>query len=290
MNVSLTSRQRATLLFLSASGYIAWFSGLGDRIEAQGLGPSETATFTIAQPGRVPNVAGVIRRDPFAGKPPERATAGLMPSSALRSEGFTALGDDRANTRGDAALAIASGSAGVTVPNIGAEPSVVAQVSAPTLTLALRATITGPNPVAYVANGSVMDIVRVGDTLGDRRIAKIDLRGIAFADGTRLDLPEISLSSPRQPATRAPHPSAPRTLTIGDLRRLLLPRRAEPAAVPDAPTMPVPSPTYNYPTPGPLPTIDQRGLPVGVNPTPDPNAPTAYPYPYPYAPPVPHER
>jgi hypothetical protein len=33
-----------------------------------------------------------------------------------------------------------------------------------------------------------------------------------------------------------------------------------------------------------LPTVNARGLPVGVNPTPDAVDPTAFPYPYPYAP------
>ncbi|MBC5800199.1 MAG: hypothetical protein GIX03_07915 [Candidatus Eremiobacteraeota bacterium] len=289
MKLSLTSRQRATLLFLSASGYLAGFSGLGDRIEAQGLGKSDPATFTIAQTGRVPNVAAVIRRDPFAGKPADGTTVSATPPPASHAQVAPAAGTDRENARGDAALAIANDAGGATVPNIGTEPTVVAQGSEPTLTLALRATITGPNPVAYVQNGTVMDIARVGDTLGERRIAKIDLRGIAFADGTRLDLPETALSSAQQPATGAPHPPAARALTIDDLRRLLVPAHPQ-ATVPNEPTAPAPAPSSNYPTPAPLPTIDQRGLPVGVNPTPDPNAPTAYPYPYPYAPPVPHER
>ena len=51
--------------------------------------------------------------------------------------------------------------------------------------LAVRATIVGPNPVAYVENGTVMDIVRVGDTLGEQRIVRIDLRGITFGDGSQ---------------------------------------------------------------------------------------------------------
>lgn len=290
MKVSLTPRQRATLLFLSASGYIAWFSGLGDRIEAQGLGRADASTFTIVEPGRAPSVAGVIRRDPFAGKPAEHATLGTMEPPSARPDNAVGPSDDAAHPRGDAAVAIANDASGVTVPNIGPEPRMAAQASAPTLTLALRATIAGPSPVAYVENGTVMDIVRVGDTLGERRIAKIDLRGIAFADGTRLDLPETAPSSPQQPAKSGPRPTAARAITIENLRRLLIPTRTQPAATSNVPqTAPRPSAVI-YPTPAPLPTIDQRGLPVGVNPTPDPNAPTAYPYPYPYAPPVPHER
>ncbi|GAC1530335.1 MAG: hypothetical protein NVS2B8_18380 [Vulcanimicrobiaceae bacterium] len=153
-----------------------------------------------------------------------------------------------------------------------------------------RATIVGRNPVAYVANGNVMDIVRIGDRLGDHRVAKIDLRGIAFADGLRLDLPG-NFEAP--PAKRAASGGGV-TIKLDDLRKLLAgPRAAGPLAPPAganpgtvATAVPTPAPTGTFPTPGPLPTIDQRGIPPGTNPTFDPTAPTPYPEPYPYAPPA----
>ncbi len=285
MSITLTARQHAALLFLSASGYIAWLSGLGGRLEAQDLAPGRPATFTIVEAGPAPRVADVIRRDPFAGKPRTDARQ----QSAATTDGTTAAVGKAAP---DAATAIASGGApgDLAVPNIGDEPGTVAQPPTAMLTLALRATIVGPNPVAYVENGTVMDIVRVGDALGDRRIAKIDLRGIAFGDGTRLDLPETQMSPvPLTAGTPAPRAATPRTLTLEDLRRLLATRtkaEAQPSALPASLSSPS---AASDPSPGPLPTIDTRGLPVGVNPTSNPEAPTPFPYPYPYAPPAPSQ-
>jgi hypothetical protein len=168
--------------------------------------------------------------------------------------------------------------AGIVVPNIAE----VAEADSPAMQVSVRATIVGPNPVAYVENGAVMDIVRVGDTLGDQRIVRIDLRGISFSDGSRLDLPDAYAATP--PPARASDSAI--TLRLAEIRRLLAPKQAQvaPAATPPA-GVPSPSPSATYPTPGPLPTVNAQGIPVGVNPTFDPTAPTPYPYPYPYAPP-----
>ncbi len=277
MRLSLTQRQRALLLFLSASGYTAWFSGLGERTNAEDLGAVPQPFVTIDVRPDLPRVASLIARDPFAGKP-SAGSARAMPSD--RSHAANAAGADNE-------LAVANlpgASDAVTVPDIanaGAVP-----VAA--LTLVLRATIVGPNPVAYVANGTAMDIVRVGDTLGDRRVAKIDLRGIAFDDGTRLDLPVSYVATP-QPARR--HSASGDRVTLESLRRLLLPARDQQASAARATqTQPPPQPTQTatFPTPGALPTVNTQGLPVGVNPTSDPNGATPYPNPYPYAPPAHH--
>lgn len=272
MTLSLTPRQRTLLLFLSASGYTAWFSGLGDRTEAEVLGTRSAPIVTIDAPSPLPRVASVIRRDPFASKP--QAKPAHVP-------GVPPLESGDANS---AAIAVANtqpvSKDGVVVPDIEIG-------SATPLALLLRATIVGPQPVAYVANGTAMDIVRVGDTLGERRVAQIDLRGISFADGTRLDLPDAFVPTPRPERRRA---KAGDPITLQALRRLLLSTKKQDAATVPEPAEPAPSAgsVSNYPTPGPLPTVDMQGLPVGVNPTANPNAPTPYPYPYPYAPPVRH--
>jgi hypothetical protein len=264
--IALTSRQRALLLFLSASAYIAWFAGLGDRTEAQGIGVTRGPSVTIDARPSLPSVASIIVRDPFSGKP--------EPRTAQRQSSQLAISN------------VPRSDSGIDVPDIDAR-------SAPAVastTLVLRATIVGPQPVAYVANGSAMDIVRVGDTLGDRRVAKIELRGIAFDDGTRLDLPEsyVSTPSPKRPAA----PNGDR-ITLHTLQQLLSSREpsgnaAEPRENRATPQAAASSEAASYPTPGPLPTVNMQGLPVGVNPTDNPSAPTPYAYPYPYAPRGPH--
>jgi hypothetical protein len=159
----------------------------------------------------------------------------------------------------------------VAVPNIdnGALPAAQA---APAV---VRATLVGAQPVAYVDDGTGMQIVRIGDVVGGRNVVAIDLRGVALADGTRLDLPGSARREPPPAAapparrTPSPHPNA--------------------QDVPDATRSPRSPPSESPPplaaTPAPLRTPDSRGLPPGVNPTPDAFGATPLPYPYPYAPP-----
>ena len=280
MRLSITRRQRTMLLFLSASSYTAWFSGVGERGDAQGLAAQGPAVVTLAERRPPQRVADVISRDPFSGKPAPASNLEPVPATLERRDAVAVSPVAAAPVAG-AATASGEIADSNTVPNIGADPHVAPSAASPTLTLAIRATIVGRNPVAYVANGTVMDIVRIGDTLGDRRVADIDLRGIVFADGSRLDLPETYLATPAPVSG----PSAQRGLTIRDLRKLLIaPPQAGTAQVSGEQT-PQAVQSNGYPTPGPLPTVNMQGLPVGVNPTPNPYNPTAFPYPYPYAPP-----
>ncbi len=275
--IALTRRQRSLALFFSASSYLAWFSGVGDRLDAQGIAGTPMPSLTIAPRSAPPRVNAIIRRDPFAGAPAPRDAGGDAPSR------------DRPYNADASASAVGGPAPGGTVPDIaGALPAGIdARPQEAPLTLVVRATITGPNPVAYVANGTMMDIVRIGDRLGDRRVAKIDLRGLAFADGSRLDL--LGNFEVRPAPVRA---AGGVTIKLDDLRKLLLGTRAEAPLAPPAGTnpatvaSPAPSATGSFPTPGPLPTVNQRGVPVGTNPTFDPSAPTPYPEAYPYAPPA----
>jgi len=245
------SRQtRTLLLFFSAAGYVGWFSGLGDPTEAQGAGPASQAAITIARASAAPGTTVV--RDPFArSSTPPAARPGYRRRPAESPTESFAPHIDVAAARATAAAAAV-----------------------------LRATIAGPRPVAYVEDGGAMDIVRVGDTLGNRRVVKIDLAGLTLADGSRLVLQDGSATAPAAPNLAARLV----TLRFEDLRRMLAPRRAlrSKDATPIGAAV---APAATYPTPGPLRTADTRGIPVGVNPTSDPNAPTPYPYPYPYAPP-----
>jgi len=188
----------------------------------------------------------------------------------------------------DSGPASGAGSSDVLVPNI----ATTSMVSQPPVPLVVRATIVGANPVAYVEQGTAMDIVRVGDVLGNERVETIDLRGLSFASGARLDLPQGYQAPPRPVRQGAPSFALPFDL----LRRLVAPRSpqsttASPLAQAPSPfPLPRTAPPFPNSTPGDaspsrLPTVDTRGLTVGTNPTADPNAPTPFPYPYPYAPP-----
>lgn len=293
--ISLSRLQRAALFFVSASAYLAWYSGFGERLEAQDIVGAPAPSITLAPRFPPPHLSAVIIRDPFAGAPDTSVrsdTETRIDAPSLAQATFTTHA-----TPGNGMVPNISSSGVGEVSTVSAVPDIATARNgspdgAPAV-LVVRATIVGRNPVAYVANGTMMDIVRVGDRLGDRRIARIDLRGIAFTDGSRLDLPG---------AFAAPAPSAPKvantiTLKLDDLRKLVQPARqqspplapgagASPGSVtPVAPSAPAPAGTF--PSPGPLPTIDQRGIPVGTNPTPSANGPTPYPNPFPYAPPAP---
>ena len=268
MKLSLSHRGRSFLLFLSAAAYVAWFSGLGERSDAQGVS-NASSDATITLPTAPPNVAAAVVRDPFAGSPerPGPATGAGMDSSPVTG----------------------TGSSDVLVPNI----ATTSMVSQPPVPLVVRATIVGANPVAYVEQGTAMEIVRVGDVLGNERVETIDLRGLSFASGARLDLPQGYQAPPRPVRQGAPSFALPFDL----LRRLVAPRSAH-TAVTASPRVgtaspfpligtapPSPSSSPGGASPSRLPTADTRGLTVGTNPTADPNAPTPFPYPYPYAPP-----
>jgi hypothetical protein len=266
MTFTLTRRARGLLLFLSAASYTAWFSGLGDRTDAAGFDAGYPASLSTPHFDTAPPVAAVIARDPFAGAPSH--DGGSKPAGPAST-----LADDSAVPQ-----RIAGSAPSVVVPNIGD----IANASVP-LPLVVRATIVGSNPVAYVENGTAMDIVRVGDTLGELRVVKIDLSGLTFADGSRLELPGAAAVS--APPTPQPVSVAER---LDQIRVLLtkLDARSERNTAPRATAAPAPSETPGFPSPAPLATVDARGIPVGVNPTSDPSAPTPYPDPYPYAPAV----
>jgi hypothetical protein len=249
-------------LFLSASGYVAAFSGVGARIDAQDITGPRVRSMVFTTVPMPPAVAGQIRRDPFAGAP------NVPASTDVNASAPEPLPSDR-------------GDVGGAVPNIAGAPADVAMNAAPAaaeVTLVVRATIVGKHSVAYVANGSEMDIVRVGDSLGDRRIVAIDLDGIAFSDGSRLDLVGSYEATPAPPAR-----TNSIDLRIEQLRKLFERNYAVGSARVAATQPPSEAPQTEAPvTPAPLRTTDTTGLAPGSNPTPDLNDPTAYPYPYPY--------
>jgi hypothetical protein len=252
----LSKRGRTVLLFLSAANYTAWFSGLGERGDAQGMtGASAFLTLERFTP-RSSNIALAISRDPFDG---------LRKPITLPKANTTTAGT----------------SEDPLVPDIA-----VGSLGPAAVRLAVHATITGPNPVAYVGDGASMDIVRVGDTLGGQRVAAIDLRGIAFTSGARLDLPDGQALKPQPPRQQNDRTVLFR---LSDLQRLFGTRQTtqpQPDGSPTAAaTTAQPSAAVTDEPPAPLRTADARGFAVGTNPVPDSGSATPEPYPYPYAPP-----
>jgi len=250
VRLSLTPLQRTSLLTFSGLTYGLAFLTNAGALRAQ---PAPSSLRIAATPGHAAIVvAASIRRDPFAATPaPQRivhSADGVRVASG--GPGFAPV------------------PAGLSVPSIDGLTESAAE---PTRTLALKATIAGPEPVAYVEDGQTLQIVRPGDAIAGLRVRSIDLHGVVFDDGTQLELPERS-SPPTAPAHRA---TAARVV-------------AQPTASAAASAAQSPSPSATSiaaePTPGPLPTPRAGAYPLGARPTSDPAAPTAFPYPYPYAP------
>jgi hypothetical protein len=265
MNFAITARVRTLLVFLSAGAYVASLSDFSERLEAQDLVGTQSAFPRVSVRRPPPPIEAVVRRDPFAGEPGGRSSGGRYFARGAASEDLP-YGD----AYGPGGQDGTGGNGGQDGPQGDAEALVV------------RATIVGSHSVAYVEQGSNFDLVRVGDVLAGRRVTTIDLRGIALSDGSRLDLPDGYLATPAPPPP-APESRADAALdAIARLRAQLSERQSQPAL--PGPASPPEAAPAQATTPGPLPTVDARGLPVGVNPTPDVSGPTPFPYPYPYAP------
>ena len=217
MMLALTRRQRVLLLAFSVLGYVLWASVCGQVLLAHDGQDGSNATWSAPQPKRSQPVGTAIRRDPFAGKP--------LPQPEFSQT-----------------------STGVRVPDIGEPPAPDAsalEASPNVATFELKATIAGEHPLAYVQNGTAIEIVHPGSRLGERTIKRIGLRGIVFGDGTSLEL--SSSSGPfegRQPRPkRASELDDLRALIVKALRRGVLPGAALPgaSAAPTAASSPSPA-------------------------------------------------
>jgi hypothetical protein len=228
----MIGKQQRLFLGLLLGGLVT--NSLGSAAQpAQGT--AQPAISAILQrPHRFVPIERVIRRDPFAGAPKANATP--SPEDIL-------------------------------VPDIDGDSDPTPQ--RPEYTL--KATILGPVSVAYVAAGSVMQLVRVGDDIDERRVVAIDARGLTLSDGSRLDLP--SLYAPA---------STPRAR--GAARRALTVPPAPTTSASVAGNVLVSATPASTVSAGPLPTLRPGAYPLDARPTSDPAAPTAFPYPYPYPP------
>ena len=244
MGLSLTPLQRGALFALSGASYGLAFLSQASALRAQPA-PSSLRLPAQAEP-RTVIVANSIRRDPFAPTPAPRHFEQRARDESPAEEG----------------AGFAPVPPGLSVPSID---GVAETVAGPPRTLSLKATIAGVAPVAYIEAANAMTIVRPGDVVSGLRVRLIDLRGVEFDDGTRLDLPD------RANPTTAPQRSPPHA-------------RSTPLTPPSAEVSATPAPLAAFPSPGPLPTPKSGAYPLGSRPTSDPAAPTAFPYPYPYAP------
>ncbi len=264
--IALTRGVRALLIVVSAVSYVLSLSDVTGPLDARDLPAEPAPALRAVERPTAPPLAAYVRRDPFAGEP-EAET----PPDDVSADGVAGSGTVVPDIATNVSVPVADATGG----NDG--PSFV-----------VRATIAGAHPVAYVAQGADLQLVRVGDSVAGRRVLAIDLRGLALSDGTRLDLVESYLATPAPRAKRESRIDA----AIAEIKRLRAEVEARRGARDGAPvtaagaTMTTGG-TVSATTPGPLPTVDMRGLPVGVNPTPDAAGPTAFPYPYPYAP-APH--
>jgi hypothetical protein len=258
MMPSFTPTSRRLWLLVSATSYAATFCGSGDRLGAAEVSIVSMSASVAAYPSTDPPVESIVRRDPFVGS---------MPHAHARTADETG--------------------ADVTVPDIvpryadeiafGQTPTTEAPA------LSARATITGSRPVAYVEVGNTLTIVRIADTVAGKRVAAIDLRGLRFSDGTRLDLTGPSMREPTPgPAKESKRPDA-LAREFRRLRQLVLSRSITSATGIPPPAVSARS-SDGVVTPGPLRTVDPRGIAVGATPTPDADGPTAFPIPYPYPP------
>jgi hypothetical protein len=264
---AITRRQQRTLFAVSASCYACWLAGFGDRLEAQGVVRDD---LTIAaRATAAPPVTRSIVRDPFAGAPDGEATS-------TNASGEDPLLRPLSNrTRPDAPL----------VPDIDTSGDALAELPARTTRepagaapqFILRATLVGTPSLAYVTGPDGTAIERVGDRVGERRIQRIDLRGISFTDGTRLWLVD------RRRELRAPSATGTKSGLAEkiDALRAVVSKLAQPALLPAAaPATPTAQPSVEaVVTPGPLPTIIPNALPVGVSPTANAYGPTPFPVP-----------
>ncbi len=266
MTPRFTWSARALCMFVSAASYVATFCGFDDHLDAAEV--SGAATSVTVSPNRSidPPVESVVRRDPFAG------AFSSDPGSIVDSAATKSTHDRTTDT--DVAVPDI-------VPRYADQITFDESTKAEPPALFLRATITGSRPVAYVEDGNNLEIVRISDPVGGRRVATIDLRGLSFTDGTRLDLPGAFTPTPAPHRLADSNRSAYLTKEFQRLRKLLLSRMNAAAKVPRVAGQASSDTTV---TPGPLRTVDPNGRPVGTTPTPDADAPTAFPVPYPYPP------
>ncbi len=283
--IALTRGVRALLIVVSAVSYVLSLSDVTGPLDARDLPAEPAPALRAVERPTAPPLAAYVRRDPFAGEPEAETPPDDVSADGVGGSGTPgAPGAPRPPKGPDDAD-------GAVVPDIATNVSVpVADATGGNdgPSFVVRATIAGAHPVAYVAQGADLQLVRVGDSVAGRHVLAIDLRGLALSDGTRLDLVESYLATP---APRA-KPESRIDAAIAEIKRLRAEVEARRGARDGAPvtaagaTITTGGPV-SATTPGPLPTVDMRGLPVGVNPTPDAAGPTAFPYPYPYAP-APH--
>ena len=253
-----TTSSRRLWLFVSATSYAATLCGFDDRLGAAEVSNVSISATVPAYPSTDPPVESIVRRDPFVGE-----IASTNARIADKTDGDVTVPD--------------------IIPRYADEIAFDQTPETEAPALSVRATITGPHPVAYVEVGNTLNIVRLSDMVAGKRVAAIDLRGLQFSDGTRLDLTGASIRAPAPGLSKESKRPDALMREFQRLRQLVL-SRSTTNATEIPPSAESQRPPESVVTPGPLRTVDPRGISVGATPTPDAEGPTAFPIPYPYPP------
>jgi hypothetical protein len=254
VKLEISAQLRAGLCLASIGCIVGSSLDVDRNVAAEPAPPPARTSLAVAAPTPQPDIATMIRRDPFASLIQPRTHA----PSRLRTRPSLALAPEKGAPPGT----------GI-VPNIGEDT--------PTQTIYVRATIVSHDrrspSLALIQRGTSVDVVRVGDTLGGARLSAIDEDGITLSDGTKIAIvaqpPATPTPTPAPPAAPSPNPSPTNA-----------PRTPAPAPTPQHDTNPPPPP---MPTPQATP---ENGIPTYV---PYPMGPInprlLYPWLYPPIPP-----
>ena len=146
----------------------------------------------------LPDVNGVIRRDPFSG-------ALQLETKVIDGTTTTVVGSASGSIPNAGQMMIQAqngprppvfGPNVMNVPNAG---SIMPTQGSSGDVSVIATMIGGGKPLALIANGQTTDIVGVGDYLGRRRITRIVSQGIEFSDGGRLSVAARASSTLAQP-------------------------------------------------------------------------------------------
>lgn len=165
----MVALDRSSRTLLAGGAFLA-FAGafIVTPIVAQDAGRAVREEAHLAPRATPFSLAAVVpHRDPFAGEPAPRAAA--SPPSAPALEAIP--------TRIPAAILPLP-------PNAGAFPLPFAAAEVPAARVA--AVVTGPHPIALLAEAGTTRVVGIGDRVGRRTIVAITAAGVRLAGGVTL--------------------------------------------------------------------------------------------------------
>jgi hypothetical protein len=257
--VSTIAALRFLLITSSIALMVAPSLDLRHSVFAANPTPTPMQAITVPKATAAPDLSHLITRDPFSGAP-----------------GTTVIASVQITPKPLPSMVPAPAAGGNGVPNIGGTPT--------DGVLYVRATIVSHDPshpsLALLQNGQSIDVVRVGDTLGDKKVTQIVTSGILLSDHSFITIAATpGAGTPITPAIRPMATAIPTPPVLG---------------TPQPQVTPVVEYVYPaYPQTRPTPVPPENGMPT-VNPqpytfgaTPNPSATPTFSRLYPWlAPPV----